>query len=529
MDVRFSSAQTKNSQENVVASPPIQIGGKSCHQCRQKKENFLAICKNLKKGKNCPVKFCHKCLSARYGENAEEVAALADWICPKCRGVCNCSLCQKRRGEVPTGQMYRSAKESGFKSVAEMLAFKKASKALNPSSDGSLKEVSYFSTYPLSKISWLTDLVKRDLLFDLFFSGELGKASCSDANDLTDVCNRDHGGDNVGTILQRFPNVGMNLECKIIEEEVLLPRGIELKEIYGMELQPKDVGNALQFLEFCRVFGKALDLKEEEAKAIFEELISEESMDEHNSSLIQFHIKLLALILSDSEKESQSLLTKSETNSWIKHLEGLMMQSHHILNDFPVNWFQEGISGYFKLDLSKKFRLMTFLCDEVLNTEKLRRYIQDENTKQTKRVKEAKLKIAAAKEKVKCLRQRLRNEKAKVSPCPMEECDALIDIRTQVDEAHTDMLSLKSTNQKESGSDATRINPEFVDNNGMTFWNLRSYNEESVVLRQDLKVQDEAVTSPEESWFVYSPKEKDEVDKYISSRAKRRKNSQIIA
>jgi len=67
---------------------------------------------------------------------------------------------------VPTGQMYRSAKESGFKSVAEMLAFKKASKALNPSSDGSLKEVSYFSTYPLSKISWLTDLVKRDLLFD---------------------------------------------------------------------------------------------------------------------------------------------------------------------------------------------------------------------------------------------------------------------------------------------------------------------------------------------------------------------------
>jgi len=31
---------------------------------------------------------------------------------------------------------------------------------------------------------------------------------------------------------------------------------------------------------------------------------------------------------------------------------------------------------------------------------KLRRYIQDENTKQTKRVKEAKLKIAAAKEKV---------------------------------------------------------------------------------------------------------------------------------
>jgi len=40
----------------------------------------------------------------------------------------------------------------------------------------------------------------------------------------------------------------------------------------------------------------------------------------------------------------------------------------------------------------------------------------------------------------------MQNEKAKVSPCPMEQDDALIDIRTQVDEAHTDMLRLKSTN-----------------------------------------------------------------------------------
>jgi len=35
---------------------------------------------------------------------------------------------------------------------------------------------------------------------------------------------------------------------------------------------------------------------------------------------------------------------------------------------------------------------------------------------------------------------------------------------------------------------------------------------------KDIKIQDEVVTSPEESWFVYSPLKKDEVDKYISSR-----------
>ncbi|BAU01858.1 hypothetical protein VIGAN_11119200 [Vigna angularis var. angularis] len=451
MDVRLSSAQTKNS-EDVVASPPLQIGGtgKSCHQCRQKKENFAATCKNLKKGKNCPIKYCHKCLLTRYGENAEEVAQLANWTCPKCRGICNCSLCQKRRGEQPTGPLYRSAKESGFKSVAEMLAMKKNLETSNPLNEG--------------------NLIKET---EVFLSGELGNENFSDAN-VTVVCTKDDGGE----------NFGMNLESKAIAEEILLPPGMELKEIFGIQLPPKEVGNALQILEFCRVFGKALDLKEGEAKTIFKELISEESMDEHNSSLIQFHIRLLELIVSNSKKESPSFSTKNETNSWLKHLEDLIMQSYH-LNDFPVDWFQEGIRGYYKLDLCKKFKLMTLLCDEALNTQKLRSYIQDENSRHAKVVKETKLKIAAAKEKIKCLAQKLQNENAKVSSIPGEEHDAHIKIRTEVDEAHIEMLRLKSTGEKyKSGCDATRINPEFVDNNGMTFWKLQSYNDESVLLLQ---------------------------------------------
>ncbi|BAU01861.1 hypothetical protein VIGAN_11119600 [Vigna angularis var. angularis] len=56
-------------------------------------KKFAAIRKNIKKGKNCPIKYCHKCLLTRYGENAEEVAQLANWTCQKCRGICNCSFC----------------------------------------------------------------------------------------------------------------------------------------------------------------------------------------------------------------------------------------------------------------------------------------------------------------------------------------------------------------------------------------------------------------------------------------------------
>ncbi|XP_048328619.2 uncharacterized protein LOC107416538 isoform X2 [Ziziphus jujuba] len=98
--------------------------GKTCHQCRQKTRDFVASCKNLKKDRLCTINFCHKCLSNRYGENAEEMALLDDWNCPKCRGICNCSFCMKKRGHKPTGVLVHAAKATGFNSVSEMLLLK---------------------------------------------------------------------------------------------------------------------------------------------------------------------------------------------------------------------------------------------------------------------------------------------------------------------------------------------------------------------------------------------------------------------
>jgi len=55
---------------------------------------------------------------------------------------------------------------------------------------------------------------------------------------------------------------------------------------------------------------------------------------------------------------------------------------------------------------------------------------------------------------IKCLEEKLRNEKAKVVPSTefpflMEEHDALLaKIRSEVDETHTEMLRLKGTIQK---------------------------------------------------------------------------------
>ena len=68
---------------------------------------------------------------------------------------------------------------------------------------------------------------------EVHFSGEFGKESCIDTNDAP-----------------------FQEESKPIEEEILLPPDKELKEIFGIEVPSKDVGNALQLLEFCKVFGK---------------------------------------------------------------------------------------------------------------------------------------------------------------------------------------------------------------------------------------------------------------------------------
>ncbi|KAL0536307.1 hypothetical protein IC582_025251 [Cucumis melo] len=94
------------------------VNGKSCHQCRQKTLGHHTHCSKCKLGQG---QFCGDCLYARYGENVMEVNLNPNWICPVCRGICNCSLCRQSNGWMPTGAIYRKVHYLGFKSVAHYL------------------------------------------------------------------------------------------------------------------------------------------------------------------------------------------------------------------------------------------------------------------------------------------------------------------------------------------------------------------------------------------------------------------------
>ncbi|XP_044438686.1 uncharacterized protein [Triticum aestivum] len=167
--------------------------GKTCHQCRQKTMDFAVACTQPRKKGLCPIHFCHKCLFNRYGENAEDMTKEAGWTCPKCRGICNCSFCRKKKGETPTGILAHAAKASGHSSVHDLLI------------KGSDMVVA------AQTLSSLPKKIKKE-----HKEGNIKKVpGTGDATDglLTE------GDENTNTDLNAFPSVPTNKELKKIKKE----------------------------------------------------------------------------------------------------------------------------------------------------------------------------------------------------------------------------------------------------------------------------------------------------------------------
>ncbi|XP_058773271.1 uncharacterized protein LOC131647390 [Vicia villosa] len=498
-DVPIQSVSLTNNMEFDSSSTQNNVGGKTCHQCRQIIKDVAAICKNPRNGKPCVNKVCQKCLKNRYGEMVNEVNSLTDWNCPKCRGICNCSCCRRNNGLEPTGALSNTAKASGFKSVSEMLINEE-------SMDFELNKVNNVDVVPSHEAT-----LGNDLILD------------------PSAINDTEGGISSMDI-EQHPNVGKGVvDTKIVEKEIPLPTATEITAILDIELRPEDVGNALQFLEFCRVFGEALDIEKGEGEAILQSLIRKQNVCQGESTLVvELQSKLLTLIVSDSRTKSPSLTTSDGNNSWLKILQDLIIKSDLVLKEFPIDWLNEGIGGYYDLDISKKLTLLNFICDEALGTTKLRSYIDDQNVKYAEKKKEAKCKVAAAKEKEKSLKKNLRDEMEKDAMSNVDRLsisepnELIVTLKSEASKAHTEFLEAKDAISKwKQSSDAIRIEPEFSNSSGQSFWKLKSYNSECDLLMQDITLKQEDATLAEEKWLFYGPEQKDEIDMYINSRTKR--------
>ncbi|KAM6283043.1 cell division cycle-associated 7-like protein isoform 2-T2 [Porphyrio hochstetteri] len=97
-----------------------KVLGSSCHQCRQKTIDTKTICRS----QGCVGvrgQFCGPCLRNRYGEDVKSALLDPAWICPPCRGVCNCSYCRRQDGHCATGVLIHLAKFYGYNNVREYL------------------------------------------------------------------------------------------------------------------------------------------------------------------------------------------------------------------------------------------------------------------------------------------------------------------------------------------------------------------------------------------------------------------------
>ncbi|KAF7281045.1 uncharacterized protein LOC143198411 [Rhynchophorus ferrugineus] len=94
--------------------------GTTCHQCRQKTLDQKTCCRSL----SCvgiQGMFCGVCIKNRYGEDAAVALKDPNWICPVCRGICNCSICRTRQGKRPTGILAPICHQQGYESVSHFL------------------------------------------------------------------------------------------------------------------------------------------------------------------------------------------------------------------------------------------------------------------------------------------------------------------------------------------------------------------------------------------------------------------------
>lgn len=123
-DIRSVDDITDEDLDNIAASSTGKTYdthyGTSCHQCRQKTIDQKTICR-ADQCYGVRGQFCGPCLKNRYGEDATEALKDAEWACPPCRGICNCSICRNNKGRRATGILIHLARERGFDDVNSYL------------------------------------------------------------------------------------------------------------------------------------------------------------------------------------------------------------------------------------------------------------------------------------------------------------------------------------------------------------------------------------------------------------------------
>nr|KJB52968.1 hypothetical protein B456_008G285600 [Gossypium raimondii] len=554
--------------------------GKTCHQCRQKTVDFAASCKTKINGKQCTIHFCHKCLLNRKKRGHQPTGVLVH--------------AAKANGFASVSDMLhlKDSEKSGSQEPVDVAVSSKKRKAAEDEDSevkgtgNSRKESSCKEPNGLIRANDKRIVTSNTKLIKW---SKNGKEIVSEGNDLQkispkklktsmEVSNKgevindmitaiqlidmkvpmkcDHGEDEVlnnadpvvrNKPICRSPNLKKkNVKAKneASDAEIVLPQGTSLNHIDGIDLPVKDVGHALQFLEFCEVFGEVLNMKKGQSQLLLKELFTGKSKRKHklrHPSIVQFHILLLSMMQKDLGKEYPCLNKNLSEKSWVQVLGEYINDSQYPLKQPLLDCLDVGGGDkYERLNSSKKLKVLNFLCDEALSTTEFRSWIDKQNLKFVERQKKAKEKLLSQREKERNLekemKKKLQDEIAKAilmrngAPLSISENEELLSrIKSEVAQTLEVARTLASTlevsetvvDEEDEPLNPVRSEPIFWDGDGHRFWKLRSYSSETDVLLQDIEGSD--LVAAKEKWYTYSTEQKPIVEKYISSFRMQRK------
>ncbi|CAA2984301.1 Hypothetical predicted protein [Olea europaea subsp. europaea] len=313
----------------------------------------------------------------------------------------------------------------------------------------------------------------------------------------------------------------VNLQNADLHADNPLPQGTELTTVRGIDLQPEDVGNALQFLEFCATFGKILEVKEWQPGLVLQDLLHGRTGRRGKFSLtVQFHIQLLSLILEEEGEECTTLSPTDSKNSWFNALKNCFSESKSIQKTQVLDSLIKA-ANYETLNASEKLELLKLLCDELLGTVKIRSWIDEQNLLFSEKKKDAKMKVLAAKDKEKGLKQKMKDDIAKAiiakhgAPLSILEHEAILSkIKSEAAHAHAKVLESQGMFSKRNQvSDAVRIEPIFMAPNGHSYWRLSCCSSKSDILHQDIGMVEDPLTV-DEKWFALDDVEKEAAENH---------------
>lgn len=323
-------------------------------------------------------------------------------------------------------------------------------------------------------------------------------------------CKKRRGEEPAGPMVHAVKRPKGNLQriesTDALKAEIVVPRGTLVTCVAGVEMQPEDVGAAIQFLEFCRSFGEIFQIRKGQSEKIVKDITGDRQLREVSSVVAELHANLLSVIENGNYKP---LKYPRHGDAWIRKLSKYITDSTLHAKEFILECLSHGLSGYKNLSPSHKLDVLNSLCDEALSSEKLRTRIEARDCV-------ARQKIRAATEKEKELKER-HNDMAKTMGGEIAGNEEANNIFCQIKEAKE--VKQAAMNELEGLGCVLRSTLVMVDK-GVAYWKLDGYcNNNTNILRQEF--DNEATMKNQDKWFMFSEDEQKVVENHVTTRSQR--------